>query len=168
MKSQFLVVFALQLLILVIAGDNCTFTIDQLNNQVLKTQISQSCKNCFTSDVKLAIQSNTQQITSLKLTAVDANDPVQSTTLQPAQQSLTISPYFLIQYQSAGTYEAFNFMTSCKPKELNGNRVYSLQFNSKVNGNYQFFELDNGYTSNSLILKNISYIALVINLILLF
>ncbi|KAL4465199.1 hypothetical protein ABPG74_001913 [Tetrahymena malaccensis] len=167
MKTQILVAIALYLLILVSADDNCTFTIDQLNNQVLKTIIRESCKACFTSNVKLTIQSNTQQITSLKLTSINVNDLVQSTTLQPAQKSLTISPQFYIQYQSGGGYEAFNFMTSCKTKEVKGNLVYSLTFNAKVNNNYQYFELNNGY-SDSLILKNLSYVALILSMILIF
>ncbi|EAR94778.1 hypothetical protein TTHERM_00675510 (macronuclear) [Tetrahymena thermophila SB210] len=168
MKSQLLVAFAIQLLLLVNADDNCNFTIDQLNNQVLKTKISSSCNNCFTSDVKLTIQSNTQQIISLKLTAIDASDPVQQTTLKPAEKSLTINPFFLIQYQSGGTYEAFNFMTTCQTKQINGNLVYNLVFNAKVNDNYQFFELNNGYTTNSLILQSLSYVALVLGVALLF
>ncbi|KAL4461628.1 hypothetical protein ABPG74_016252 [Tetrahymena malaccensis] len=168
MKSQFFLVIALQLLILVSADNNCTFTVDQLNNQVLKTQISQSCKNCFASDVKLTIQSNTQSITSLKLTSVKTSDPVQSTTLQPAQESLTISPSFYVQYQSGDKYEAFNFMTQCDSKQVNGNLIYSLTFKAKVNGNYQFFNLNNGYNSNSSILKNLSFAAFVLCMILIF
>ncbi|KAL4461626.1 hypothetical protein ABPG74_016250 [Tetrahymena malaccensis] len=157
MKQQFFLVIALQLLILVSADNNCKFTVNQLNNQVLKTQISQSCKNCFTSDVKLTIESNTQSITSLKLTSVKASDRVQSTTLQPAQQSLTISTSFYVEYQSGDNYEAYNFMTKCESKEVKGNLVYSLTFKAKVNGNYQIFTLNNGYPSNSSILKSLGY-----------
>ncbi|KAL4477694.1 hypothetical protein ABPG74_002844 [Tetrahymena malaccensis] len=169
MKTQILVAIALQLLILVNADDNCTLTIDQLNNQVLKSQFSKLCKNCFTSDVKLTIQSNTKQITSLKLTAVDVNDPVQSITLQPAQSSLTISPSFLIQYQSGGTYEKFNFLTECQAMVTdNGELLCRLTFNAKVNGDYQFFTLNKGLTNNSLVLKNLSYVALIFCMILIF
>ncbi|EAR94772.1 transmembrane protein, putative (macronuclear) [Tetrahymena thermophila SB210] len=168
MKVQFLITFTAYLLILTSATDeNCTFTIDQLNNKVLKTVLVKDCNNCFTSDVTLTIQSNSQQITSLKLTAVESSSPVQSVTLQPATKSLTINTNFSIDYPTPGGFSFSNLIISCNTKLISGKLYYDLTFQPKVNGQFQIFTLNNGITS-SLLVKSVAYISMIICIVLFF
>ncbi|EAR94771.1 hypothetical protein TTHERM_00673460 (macronuclear) [Tetrahymena thermophila SB210] len=169
MKIQVLITFIAYLLILTSADDqNCNFTVDQLNNKVLKTVPVKDCTNCFTSDVTLTIQSNSQQITSLKLTAVESSSPVQSVTLQPAGKSLILNTSFSIYYPLPIGYSQSNFITSCKTKQTNGQIVsFELTFSADINDHYQNFTLNNGYTSG-LLLKSVASISMIICFVLFF
>ncbi|EAR94779.2 transmembrane protein, putative (macronuclear) [Tetrahymena thermophila SB210] len=168
MKVQFLIVLTAYLLILTSAfDDNCAFRIDQLNNKVLKTVIIKDCKKCFTSDVTLTIESNSEQITSLKLTAVESSSSVQSVTLLPMSDSLTIDPSLQLYYPSPSGYTFSNFITACRTKQINGQLTYDLTFMPKVNGKDQTFILNNGYTS-SLLLKSVAYVSMIICIVLFF
>ncbi|EAR94774.1 hypothetical protein TTHERM_00673490 (macronuclear) [Tetrahymena thermophila SB210] len=169
MKLSFLITFTAYLLILTSAADNnCNFTIDQLNNKVLKTFKTQDCDNCFTSDVTLTIQSNSKQITSLKLTAVESSSPLQILTLQPFSETLILNTSFSIYYPLPNGFSTENLITSCQTKQINGKIAFDLTFMPKVNDHYyQIFTLNNGYTS-SLLLKSVASISMIICILLFF
>ncbi|EAR94781.1 hypothetical protein TTHERM_00675540 (macronuclear) [Tetrahymena thermophila SB210] len=170
MNFKQIIAIAIQLLILVSASDqNCNFSVSQLNNKVLKLTQQTKCDKCFTSDVKLTIQSNSQQITSLTLTATSSSSPVKTLILQPFTKSLTLSPSFMVEIGSmtSGDYYSYNFIDQCNAKQVNGNLVYDLQFKAKVNGNMQYFELNNGTSGNSSTTK-ISFILFILSLYLIF
>ncbi|EAR88628.1 transmembrane protein, putative (macronuclear) [Tetrahymena thermophila SB210] len=163
MKKQILLTLAFYLLLIANASDNdddCSFTVDQLNNQILKPD-STDCQNCFTSDVTMSIQADSQQITSITLTANDKSSPLQQLNLQPAEKSLTIDTSFRLQGQNM--LYGYNFMNLCATSKVNGKLTYVLGFQAKVQNTYQTF-----FLSSEGVVLNLSYLILALCSILLF
>ncbi|KAL4483189.1 hypothetical protein ABPG74_019215 [Tetrahymena malaccensis] len=156
MKQITFLFFAFYLLLATKAAsdDNCDFTVDQLNNQVLKTDTD--CKNCFTKDAVMTIQANSNQIISITLTEKETGN---QQILKPAQKSLIINSDFMIIDQSSFSFSsAYNFMIQCKTNKINEKLTYKLTFKVKIPDSYQFFDLNNGGTIK--IVLNFSYLIL--------